>query len=122
MALTVFTEDEGGSGGMGVFWSGDLETFLAEGFDESMTSLEIPQHRLGQQLYRLAFLAPLQLLLGRGQMLQAIPEPEQGRFAMAHSPHARVIVVSDDGNDRAWHMPIDAIRGRGDASGVSVCT
>ena len=78
----------GGSGVGECVGSGDLKTFLSQGLDESMTSLEIPQHGLGQQLDRLAFLAPLQLLLGRGQMLQTIPEPEQGRVAMPHSPLA----------------------------------
>ena len=75
--------------------SGDLETFLMQTFDEPTASFQIAQHGLGQQPNRFAFLAPLQLLLGRGQMLQAIPEPEQGRFAMAHSPLAFGFVASD---------------------------
>ena len=87
-------------------------------FDEPTASFQVAQHGLGQQPNRFAFLAPLQLLLGSGQMLQAIPEPEQGRFAIAHSPLAFGIVASDDESYKARGMPIEVHCGRIDASVV----
>ena len=98
--------------GVGKSRSGDLETLVPQALDEPSASLQITQHRLGQQADRFAFLAPLELLLSVGQMLQAIPQPEQGRFAMAHSPRTRVIVDMDSKVIEASRVPIDANRVR----------